>query len=50
MKLLSTLSSVRHTLTPMTQRGELALVMSGGGARAAYQVGALRWIAKRFPQ
>jgi len=33
----------------MTQRGELALVMSGGGARAAYQVGALRWIAKRFP-
>jgi NTE family protein len=33
----------------MTQRGELALVMSGGGARAAYQVGALRWLAKRFP-
>src|SRR5262245_38445889 len=33
----------------MTQRGELALVMSGGGARAAYQVGALRWMAKRFP-
>jgi NTE family protein len=29
--------------------GELALVMSGGGARAAYQVGALRWIARRFP-
>ncbi|NOT30159.1 MAG: patatin [Planctomycetes bacterium] len=33
----------------MTQRGELALVMSGGGARAAYQVGALRWLAKRLP-
>jgi len=33
----------------MTGRGELALVMSGGGARAAYQVGALRWIARRYP-
>jgi NTE family protein len=33
----------------MTRRGELALVMSGGGARAAYQVGALRWMARRFP-
>ncbi len=33
----------------MTQGGELALVMSGGGARAAYQVGALRWLARRFP-
>jgi len=33
----------------MTQGGELALVMSGGGARAAYQVGALHWLAKRFP-
>jgi len=34
----------------MTQGGELALVMSGGGARAAYQVGALRWLAQRFPE
>lgn len=33
----------------MAKCGELALVMSGGGARAAYQVGALRWIARRFP-
>jgi len=33
----------------MSARGELALVMSGGGARAAYQVGALRWMARRFP-
>ncbi len=24
--------------------------MSGGGARAAYQVGALRWLARRFPE
>ena len=34
----------------MLRHGELALVMSGGGARAAYQVGALRWLARRFPQ
>jgi NTE family protein len=33
----------------MTRRGELALVMSGGGARAAYQVGALRWLARHYP-
>lgn len=30
--------------------GELALVMSGGGARAAYQVGLLRYLARRFPE
>ena len=28
---------------------QLALVMSGGGARAAYQVGTLRWLARRRP-
>ena len=39
----------RQTAAPMARTGELALVMSGGGARAAYQVGALRWIARRFP-
>lgn len=40
----------RQTAPAMTQHGDLALVMSGGGARAAYQVGALRWMAKRFPE
>jgi NTE family protein len=30
--------------------GELALVMSGGGARAAYQVGLLRYLARRYPE
>ena len=30
--------------------GELALVMGGGGARAAYQVGFLRCIARDFPE
>ncbi len=28
---------------------ELGFVLTGGGARAAYQVGILRWIAKRYP-
>lgn len=32
------------------QSGELAIVMSGGGARAAYQVGLLRWLARRHPE
>ena len=31
-------------------RGELALVMSGGGARAAYQAGVLRGLARLFPE
>lgn len=30
-------------------RGGLALVLAGGGARAAYQVGLLRFLARRFP-
>ena len=30
--------------------GELALAMGGGGARAAYQVGLLRYLAGRFPE
>ena len=30
--------------------GDLGLVMGGGGARAAYQVGFLRVVARRFPQ
>lgn len=29
--------------------GEMALVLTGGGARGAYQVGILRYIAKRWP-
>ena len=30
-------------------RGDLAIVLTGGGARAAYQVGFLRWIARHVP-
>lgn len=29
--------------------GDLGLVLTGGGARAAYQVGLLRYLARRFP-
>jgi NTE family protein len=48
-------NEVRDGLLPScevtTVRAEcpLALVMGGGGARAAYQVGTLRWLARRYP-
>jgi len=29
---------------------DLALVLTGGGARGAYQVGVLRWIARNYPE
>ena len=32
-----------------TDRGDLALVLTGGGARGAYQVGILRYLARRWP-
>jgi NTE family protein len=31
-------------------RGDLAIVLSGGGARAAYQVGVLRGLGRHFPE
>src|SRR5688500_6758753 len=31
-------------------RGELALVLTGGGARGAYQVGLLQFLARRYPE
>jgi NTE family protein len=34
---------------PMSDARGLALVLSGGGARAAYQVGVLRFLAREFP-
>jgi NTE family protein len=36
-------------LSPPDYPDKLALVMSGGGARGAYQAGILRYIAKQFP-
>lgn len=31
-------------------RDDLALVLTGGGARAAYQVGVLTWLARELPE
>lgn len=41
----SSFSSQDNTAGP----GDLAIVMGGGGARAAYQTGVLRFLSKRFP-
>lgn len=41
---------LRSSETPHADTvGDLAFVMGGGGARAAYQVGVLRYLARRFP-
>lgn len=43
-------SNVDDASTPTApDLGELALVMGGGGARGAYQVGLLRYLARRYP-
>jgi NTE family protein len=34
---------------PVQPRGDLAVMLTGGGARAAYQVGLLRGLARHFP-
>ena len=34
---------------PASNRSDLALVLTGGGSRAAYQVGFLRMLAREFP-
>jgi NTE family protein len=34
---------------PLAARGDLAIMLTGGGARAAYQVGLLRGLARHFP-
>ncbi len=43
---LQELSGAIHTPGPR----DLGIVMGGGGARAAYQVGFLRFLARRFPE
>jgi NTE family protein len=40
-------SAIDGSAVPDT--GTLGLVLTGGGARAAYQVGVLRWIARQYP-
>jgi NTE family protein len=37
-------------VTAETRDSQLALVLTGGGARGAYQVGMLRYLARRYPQ
>ena len=37
-------------MTNKDGRGDLAIVLSGGGARAAYQVGVLRGLARHLPE
>ncbi len=34
---------------PLQSASDLGLVLTGGGARGAYQVGVLRWIARHYP-
>src|SRR2546429_9253940 len=40
----------QKTLTPHPPRGDVAIILSGGGARAAYQVGVLRGLSRHFPR
>jgi NTE family protein len=35
---------------PRAPGGDLGLVLTGGGARGAYQVGVLRWLARAYPE
>lgn len=43
------LSGFKNLLKPVSQQPEIALVLTGGGARAAYQAGVLQYIAEAFP-
>ena len=42
-------SATEGTVGTPPPRDDLAIVLDGGGARAAYQVGLLRWIARGYP-
>ncbi len=44
------LHHVERRLRPAAEPPEAALVLSGGGARAAFQAGVLRYIADEFPE
>ena len=39
-----------ETRVPHPSRGDVAIILSGGGARAAYQVGVLRGLSRHFPR
>src|SRR2546426_6050945 len=40
----------QETRIPPPPRGDVAIILSGGGARAAYQVGVLRGLRRHFPR
>lgn len=46
----ATPTSISVDRSATVDRGDLAVVLTGGGARAAYQVGVLRYLARRFPE
>jgi NTE family protein len=46
---MSALERIVTALTPKEQGGDLAVMLTGGGARASYQVGLLLGIAEHFP-
>ena len=46
---ISITAEMKHAIAEKNNRGTLALAVSGGGARAAYQVGFLRWLAEHYP-
>jgi NTE family protein len=50
MTIVPTLSDFGKPATPDTAKMRVGLIMSGGGARAAYQVGVLRAIAAMLPR
>lgn len=45
------MSTARAELRPAAEPShDLAFVLTGGGARGAYQAGVMRWIARHFPE
>jgi NTE family protein len=44
------ISGFKKLIKPVPQPSENALVLTGGGARAAYQAGVLQYIAEAFPE
>ena len=45
----TTLVRALHIPQPPQQTGEIAVMLTGGGARAAYQVGLIKGLARHFP-
>lgn len=42
--------AIDNVITPSPHGDDLAIVLDGGGARAAYQVGLLRGLVRRYPE